>query len=40
MSICRANRQELDFLGYSPEEYIGKSIIDFHADGEVIAGIS
>jgi PAS domain S-box-containing protein len=30
--VLWANRAELDFLGYSKHEYVGKSIIDIHAD--------
>ncbi|MCX7513632.1 PAS domain-containing protein [Frateuria hangzhouensis] len=30
--ILRANRAELELLGYSPEEYIGRHIATFHAD--------
>src|SRR6185312_500563 len=37
--IVRANRAELQMLGYSPEEYIGKSITDFHVDGPTIDDI-
>lgn len=37
--ILRANRAELDLLGYAPEEYIGHPIADFHADQNVIADI-
>ena len=37
--ILRANRAELEFLGYSAEEYIGRNIADFHADEDVICGI-
>lgn len=37
--IRRANRAELDLLGYSAEEYIGRPITDFHADSPVIADI-
>src|SRR4029079_9190036 len=29
-TILRANRAELDLLGYSPEEYIGHHIAKFH----------
>ncbi len=32
-----ANKAELDMLGYSAEEYIGRPIAEFHADPEVIA---
>jgi PAS domain S-box-containing protein len=37
--ILRANRAELDLLGYAPEEYIGRPIAEFHADEEVICDI-
>lgn len=30
--ITWANRQELTLLGYSPREYIGRDIVDFHHD--------
>ncbi|MBA3540048.1 MAG: PAS domain S-box protein, partial [Deltaproteobacteria bacterium] len=38
-TILWANRAELALLGYSADEYIGKSIAAFHVDGEVIADI-
>ena len=38
-TILRANRAELDMLGYSREEYIGRPIADFHADEDVICDI-
>jgi PAS domain S-box-containing protein len=38
-TILRANRAELDLLGYAPEEYIGHHIAEFHADREVIEDI-
>jgi PAS domain S-box-containing protein len=38
-TILRANRAELEMLGYTREEYIGRSIADFHADAEVISDI-
>ncbi len=38
-TILWANKAELDMLGYSPEEYIGHSIIEFHADREAIQRI-
>ncbi|MBV9080953.1 MAG: PAS domain S-box protein [Elusimicrobia bacterium] len=34
-----ANQSELDLLGYTREEYVGKPIADFHADKRVIADI-
>ena len=38
-TILRANRAELDMIGYSREEYIGRPIADFHADEDVICDI-
>ncbi len=38
-TILRANRAELDLLGYSREEYIGRPISAFHAEEEVICDI-
>ena len=37
--ILRANKAELKLLGYSPREYIGRNIAEFHTDPEVIADI-
>ena len=37
--ILRANQAELDLLGYAREEYVGRNIVEFHADAEVIADI-
>jgi len=37
--ILRANKAELAMMGYSAEEYIGRSITDFHADAPVIQDI-
>lgn len=37
--ILRANKAELDLLGYSKEEYVGRHIADFHADAPVIGDI-
>jgi PAS domain S-box-containing protein len=37
--IRRANQAELDLLGYSAEEYIGRHIAEFHADAPVIGDI-
>ncbi len=34
--ILRANQAELDLLGYSREEYVGRHIAEFHADRPVI----
>jgi PAS domain S-box-containing protein len=33
--ILWANRTELRLLGYAPEEYIGRSILDFHVDRDL-----
>ena len=38
-TILRANRAELDMLGYRREEYIGRPIAAFHADDDVICDI-
>lgn len=38
-TIIRANRAELDLLGYSREEYVGRNIAEFHVDQETIADI-
>jgi len=38
-TILWANQAELDMVGYSPSEYIGHHIGEFHADREVIADI-
>ncbi|HUG67448.1 MAG TPA: PAS domain S-box protein, partial [Pirellulaceae bacterium] len=38
-TILRANKAELDLLGYSREEYVGRHIADFHADEDVISDI-
>ncbi|WP_181243676.1 PAS domain S-box protein [Chamaesiphon polymorphus] len=38
-TIIWANQAELDLLGYTSEEYIGHSIIEFHADRAVIDDI-
>jgi len=37
--ILRANRAELEMLGYESGDYIGKPIADFHADPETISDI-
>ncbi len=34
-AILRANRAELATLGYSPEEYVGRNVREFHADAAV-----
>lgn len=38
-TILRANQAELDMLGYTREEYVGRNITDFHYDREVIEDI-
>ncbi len=38
-TILRANKAELRLLGYQANEYVGRSIADFHADPPVIADI-
>jgi PAS domain S-box-containing protein len=38
-TILRANRCELEMLGYEEDEYVGHHIAEFHADGEVIENI-
>jgi PAS domain S-box-containing protein len=38
-TILRANQAELDMLGYTREEYVGRNIVDFHYDREVIEDI-
>ena len=38
-TILRANRAELELLGYSRDEYVGHNIAEFHADQEVIDDI-
>jgi PAS domain S-box-containing protein len=35
--ILRVNAAELEFLGYTRAEYVGRSIIDFHVDADAIA---
>ena len=35
-TILWANKAELDLLGYAAHEYIGRNIVDFHADRETI----
>jgi PAS domain S-box-containing protein len=37
--LLRANRAELDMLGYAAEDYIGHHIAEFHADQAAIADI-
>jgi PAS domain S-box-containing protein len=36
-TILRANRAELELLGYSAEEFLGRHVAEFHADPDVIA---
>jgi PAS domain S-box-containing protein len=36
-TILEANHAELEFLGYNREEYVGRSISEFHADSATIA---
>jgi len=38
-TILKANKAELQFLGYESHEYIGHHIAEFHADKEVIEDI-
>lgn len=38
-TILRANRAELELLGYEASEYIGRQIADFHVDKSVVADI-
>lgn len=38
-TVLRANRAELQLLGYAADEYIGRQIADFHADPHVISDI-
>lgn len=38
-TILWANRSELEYLGYTAAEYIGRNITEFHADPPVIADI-
>jgi PAS domain S-box-containing protein len=38
-TILWANQAELDLLGYSDDEYIGRKITEFHADQDVINDI-
>ena len=37
--ILRANKAELDLLGYAADEYIGRHVAEFHADAPVIGDI-
>ena len=36
-TILRANKAELDMLGYASDEYIGRNVAEFHADPPVIS---
>jgi PAS domain S-box-containing protein len=38
-TVLRVNQAELDLLGYSREEYVGRNIKDFHVDKEAIEDI-
>jgi PAS domain S-box-containing protein len=38
-TIVRANKAELELLGYTAEEYIGRQIREFHVDAAVIGDI-
>jgi PAS domain S-box-containing protein len=38
-TILRVNQEELELLGYSREEYVGRHIAEFHVDQDVIADI-
>ena len=38
-TVLRVNQAELDLLGYSREEYVGRNIADFHVDRAVIEDI-
>jgi PAS domain S-box-containing protein len=38
-TIIKANRADFEPLGYTAEEYVGRSITQFHADAPVIADI-
>src|SRR5438067_3022404 len=38
-TILWANRAELEMLGYSKEEYVGRNIAEFHVDAQVISAI-
>ncbi len=35
-TILRANQAELDLLGYTRDEYIGRNLVDFHSDREAV----
>src|SRR6476469_2807173 len=38
-TVLRANRAELDLLGYAAHEYVGHNIREFHADPAAIEDI-
>jgi len=38
-TILRANQSQLDMLGYTHEQFVGRNIADFHCDQEVIQDI-
>lgn len=38
-TIIRANQAELDLLGYTREEYVGRNIVEFHQDRESIEDV-
>ena len=38
-TILWTNQEELNMLGYAREEYVGRNIVDFHADPDVITNI-
>jgi PAS domain S-box-containing protein len=38
-TVLRANRSELDLLGYTREEFVGHNIAEFHVDAAVIEDI-
>jgi two-component system cell cycle sensor histidine kinase/response regulator CckA len=38
-TILRVNQAELDLLGYDRDEFLGKNIVDFHVDRDVIDDI-
>jgi PAS domain S-box-containing protein len=38
-TILRANRAELRMMGYTAEDYVGRNILDFHVDRDVIDDI-
>src|ERR1700730_13463286 len=38
-AILWANQAELDLLGYTREEYVGRNIAEFHADEAIINDI-